>query len=176
MDLREVLKATTSSLVALPSQRSPSLDPRDSYRASWHGNTQNHACIYCRRSHMSCDLVRPCTRCIKRNIAHLCHDEPRDDDSKKSQSVQTAQTAQTNTTSLLNSNLKSCHYTISRDHTKGAEDQKCKILADFGKTHIRAWTNLSLANLNSPTADPDTSAVDNEFFDPPGPYAARGGF
>ncbi|KAL7624284.1 Transcription factor [Parahypoxylon ruwenzoriense] len=27
---------------------------------------------------------RPCTRCIKRNIGHLCHDEPRDPDSKKS--------------------------------------------------------------------------------------------
>ncbi|KAI0843290.1 meiosis protein SPO22/ZIP4 like-domain-containing protein [Hypoxylon sp. FL0890] len=37
----------------------------------------NHACVYCRRSE------RPCTRCIKRNIGHLCHDEPRDPDSKK---------------------------------------------------------------------------------------------
>ncbi|KAI0142463.1 hypothetical protein F4776DRAFT_508328 [Hypoxylon sp. NC0597] len=44
----------------------------------------NHACVYCRRSHMTCDLERPCTRCIKRNIGHLCHDEPRDSDSKKS--------------------------------------------------------------------------------------------
>lgn len=26
---------------------------------------------------------RPCTRCIKRNIGHLCHDEPREHDSKK---------------------------------------------------------------------------------------------
>ncbi|RYP34711.1 hypothetical protein DL767_004157 [Monosporascus sp. MG133] len=26
---------------------------------------------------------RPCTRCIKRNIGHLCHDEPRDPDAKK---------------------------------------------------------------------------------------------
>ncbi|KAK5997796.1 Zinc cluster transcription factor acuM [Cladobotryum mycophilum] len=26
---------------------------------------------------------RPCTRCIKRNIGHLCHDEPRDSDPKK---------------------------------------------------------------------------------------------
>jgi hypothetical protein len=26
---------------------------------------------------------RPCTRCIKRNIGHLCHDEPRDTDAKK---------------------------------------------------------------------------------------------
>lgn len=26
---------------------------------------------------------RPCTRCIKRNIGHLCHDQPRDSDVKK---------------------------------------------------------------------------------------------
>ncbi|KAL8927162.1 MAG: hypothetical protein Q9172_001486 [Xanthocarpia lactea] len=32
----------------------------------------NHACIYCRRSD------RPCARCVKRNIGHLCHDEPRE--------------------------------------------------------------------------------------------------
>ncbi|KAK4988200.1 Transcription factor [Elasticomyces elasticus] len=38
----------------------------------------NHACIYCRRSHMTCDLERPCARCVKRNIGHLCHDEPRE--------------------------------------------------------------------------------------------------
>ncbi|KAJ5054293.1 uncharacterized protein L3040_000571 [Drepanopeziza brunnea f. sp. 'multigermtubi'] len=37
----------------------------------------NHACVYCRRSHMTCDLNRPCARCIKRSISHLCHDEPR---------------------------------------------------------------------------------------------------
>lgn len=35
----------------------------------------NHACLYCRRSHMTCDEGRPCQRCIKREIAHLCHDE-----------------------------------------------------------------------------------------------------
>ncbi|KAF2968483.1 hypothetical protein GQX73_g5063 [Xylaria multiplex] len=29
---------------------------------------------------------RPCTRCIKRNIGHLCHDEPRDPDAKKPKS------------------------------------------------------------------------------------------
>ncbi|KIW01268.1 hypothetical protein, variant [Verruconis gallopava] len=38
---------------------------------------------------MTCDLDRPCTRCIKRNIGHLCHDEPREP-SKKSKSDQTA--------------------------------------------------------------------------------------
>ncbi|KAI9882236.1 MAG: hypothetical protein M1823_006015 [Watsoniomyces obsoletus] len=42
----------------------------------------NHACIYCRRSHMTCDLQRPCTRCIKRSIGHLCHDEPRESPKK----------------------------------------------------------------------------------------------
>ncbi|KAF0645256.1 hypothetical protein FPSE5266_00772 [Fusarium pseudograminearum] len=48
----------------------------------------NHACVYCRRSE------RPCTRCIKRNIGHLCHDEPRDADSKKAKSVQSSQSIQ----------------------------------------------------------------------------------
>ncbi|PWY71660.1 Zn(II)2Cys6 transcription factor acuM [Aspergillus heteromorphus CBS 117.55] len=43
------------------------------------------ACVYCRRSHMTCDSERPCTRCIKRNIGHLCHDEPREP-SKRSRS------------------------------------------------------------------------------------------
>ncbi|KAL1864390.1 hypothetical protein VTK73DRAFT_5910 [Phialemonium thermophilum] len=52
----------------------------------------NHACVYCRRSHMTCDLDRPCMRCIKRNIGHLCHDEPRDTESKKSKSVMGAST------------------------------------------------------------------------------------
>lgn len=33
------------------------------------------ACVFCRRSHMICDENRPCTRCIKREIGHLCHDE-----------------------------------------------------------------------------------------------------
>ncbi|ODV80082.1 uncharacterized protein CANTADRAFT_5754 [Suhomyces tanzawaensis NRRL Y-17324] len=34
------------------------------------------ACVYCRRSHMICDDSRPCQRCIKRGIGHLCYDEP----------------------------------------------------------------------------------------------------
>lgn len=34
------------------------------------------ACVYCRRSHMICDDSRPCLRCVKRGIGHLCHDEP----------------------------------------------------------------------------------------------------
>lgn len=34
-----------------------------------------NACIYCRRSHMTCDEGRPCQRCIKRDIGHLCRDE-----------------------------------------------------------------------------------------------------
>ncbi|KOS14690.1 rds2-regulator of drug sensitivity [Malassezia pachydermatis] len=33
------------------------------------------ACIYCRRSHMTCDENRPCQRCIKRDIGHLCRNE-----------------------------------------------------------------------------------------------------
>lgn len=41
------------------------------------------ACVYCRRSHMICDDARPCLRCIKRGIGHLCHDEPASAKQKK---------------------------------------------------------------------------------------------
>lgn len=34
------------------------------------------ACVYCRRSHMTCDEERPCQRCVRRGIGHLCHDRP----------------------------------------------------------------------------------------------------
>lgn len=34
------------------------------------------SCIFCRRSHVNCNEQRPCARCIKRNIAHLCRDDP----------------------------------------------------------------------------------------------------
>lgn len=33
------------------------------------------ACIFCKRSHMPCEAARPCQRCVKRKIAHLCKDE-----------------------------------------------------------------------------------------------------
>jgi hypothetical protein len=39
------------------------------------GGVRAHACVYCRRSHVPCDEGRPCQRCIRRRIAHLCHDE-----------------------------------------------------------------------------------------------------
>jgi hypothetical protein len=56
---------------------SPSSPPRKKRRKV------NHACVYCRRSHMTCDLERPCARCVKRDIAHLCHDEPREPNKPK---------------------------------------------------------------------------------------------
>ncbi|PWY89397.1 acuM, Zn(II)2Cys6 transcription factor [Aspergillus sclerotioniger CBS 115572] len=70
-------------------QHTPGVKP-DSAAAGAHPSPKkrrkvNHACVYCRRSHMTCDSERPCTRCIKRNIGHLCHDEPREP-SKRSRS------------------------------------------------------------------------------------------
>ncbi|KAK0832613.1 Transcription factor, partial [Friedmanniomyces endolithicus] len=49
----------------------------DSAKKAKRSKVQN-ACIYCRRSHMTCDQQRPCARCVKRDIGHLCHDEPRE--------------------------------------------------------------------------------------------------
>ncbi|GAA94906.1 uncharacterized protein L969DRAFT_96367 [Mixia osmundae IAM 14324] len=44
------------------------------------------ACMFCRRSHMTCDDQRPCSRCIKRDIAHLCRDESGSSERKRSAS------------------------------------------------------------------------------------------
>ncbi|KAG9299612.1 hypothetical protein G9A89_020783 [Geosiphon pyriformis] len=54
-------------------------DPNDTKkkRAGPKRRKVTHACVYCRRSHMTCDDGRPCQRCIKRSIGHLCHDEPK---------------------------------------------------------------------------------------------------
>ncbi|KAL1584831.1 hypothetical protein WHR41_06644 [Cladosporium halotolerans] len=64
------------------SHRSPKRKESEAADATDNGKKKrrkvNHACVYCRRSHMTCDLQRPCARCVKRDIGHLCHDEPRD--------------------------------------------------------------------------------------------------
>ncbi|EMD36782.1 hypothetical protein CERSUDRAFT_114695 [Gelatoporia subvermispora B] len=52
----------------------------------------NHACLYCRRSHMTCDEGRPCQRCIKREIGHLCHDERRTGVKEKTPAASTSST------------------------------------------------------------------------------------
>ena len=53
----------------------------------------NHACVYCRRSHMTCDLQRPCARCVKRDIGHLCHDEPREPANRSKSEIGVAEIA-----------------------------------------------------------------------------------
>ncbi|CDH60693.1 potential fungal zinc cluster transcriptionfactor [Lichtheimia corymbifera JMRC:FSU:9682] len=51
------------------------------------------ACVFCRRSHMTCDEGRPCQRCIKRSIGHMCHDEPRSSTSKKNNDISSLPTS-----------------------------------------------------------------------------------
>jgi len=58
----------------------------------------SQACVYCRRSHMTCDDGRPCQRCIKRNIAHLCHDEPKTNKKNKKKNNKDGKAAAQNKT------------------------------------------------------------------------------
>ncbi|TFL07689.1 hypothetical protein BDV98DRAFT_558309 [Pterulicium gracile] len=65
-----------------PSQAAHDSDSRQDYDGGKKRKTTKRrkvtsACLYCRRSHMTCDDGRPCQRCIKREIGHLCHDEQR---------------------------------------------------------------------------------------------------
>lgn len=82
---RDRARASTSASSDKDSNKAHSHAPDDANKQGPQKKRRKvtHACVYCRRSHMTCDLERPCTRCIKRNIGHLCHDEPREHDSKK---------------------------------------------------------------------------------------------
>ena len=76
------MREGSNSTPSTQRHESPKRKPSDITDADTSGKRKrrkvNHACVYCRRSHMTCDLERPCTRCVKRDIGHLCHDEPRD--------------------------------------------------------------------------------------------------
>jgi len=59
-DFAEQLDATEGSSNALPQKGSR--------------KKVKKACVFCKRSHMPCEEARPCQRCIKRGISHLCKD------------------------------------------------------------------------------------------------------
>lgn len=45
------------------------MDPRQKCKK------HSKSCVFCRRSHIVCDGKRPCARCVKREIAHICKDD-----------------------------------------------------------------------------------------------------
>jgi len=47
----------------------------------------NKACIPCRRSHLGCDLARPCTRCVRRGICSECVDPPNGNSKKRKRTM-----------------------------------------------------------------------------------------
>ncbi|KAF9964326.1 hypothetical protein BGZ70_006607 [Mortierella alpina] len=69
--------SSSSSSTAAMTQQQLDDEAAKKKRAGPKRRKVTHACVYCRRSHMTCDDGRPCQRCIKRNIGHLCHDEPK---------------------------------------------------------------------------------------------------
>lgn len=74
------------------------------------------ACVYCRRSHMICDDSRPCQRCIKRGIGHLCYDEPSNTQQKKK--------ASTRGRSLPNLTSPSSSYGLQNNQLQGQYSQQ----------------------------------------------------
>ncbi|GAA5976929.1 hypothetical protein JCM10908_005683 [Rhodotorula pacifica] len=62
----------STSTSTTPSASNPAPPPPRKKRR----NKVDSACRFCRKSHMQCSGERPCARCIKREIAHLCTDAP----------------------------------------------------------------------------------------------------
>ncbi|KAG2227202.1 hypothetical protein INT45_008446 [Circinella minor] len=99
--------ATTESNSSTPQQQSQSQTQQTQQdtkkkRTGPKRRKVTHACVYCRRSHMTCDEGRPCQRCIKRSIGHLCHDEP-----KHSNNSQNNNNASKNRATTTNTNNNS---------------------------------------------------------------------
>ncbi|KAM0745900.1 hypothetical protein T439DRAFT_384525 [Meredithblackwellia eburnea MCA 4105] len=67
---------TTPSSASLPSHSHSQSQSQTGKTKKPRRSKVAEACRFCRRSHMSCDAGRPCGRCVKRDIAHLCREEP----------------------------------------------------------------------------------------------------
>jgi hypothetical protein len=64
------LKSETKNYKDPPSlKESSSIKPTNKKR-----KRVSRACVYCQRSHMSCDEGRPCKRCLSRRMGEMCHD------------------------------------------------------------------------------------------------------
>ncbi|KAI0342471.1 hypothetical protein BDW22DRAFT_1407558 [Trametopsis cervina] len=113
----------------------------------------NHACLYCRRSHMTCDEGRPCQRCIKREIGHLCHDERRSTPKEKGP----ATTPQPTT-------VPNPPVDVARA-LPGKHTSKFSSMAPFAVTAVSginpAWPSMNLTPQNAYLYQPET--LGNEF-------------
>ncbi|PAV18228.1 zinc cluster transcriptional activator [Pyrrhoderma noxium] len=111
----------------------------------------NHACVYCRRSHMTCDEDRPCKRCIKRDIGHLCHDErkpPQGKSGGENSGSGIVQQPPLNLTQASSDPSRS----LQHNYGLGAE-----------ATTIMPWNTSVSAGFNSYGFPVDTSSTNNEF-------------
>jgi len=112
------------------------------------------ACLYCRRSHMTCDSNRPCARCVKRNIGHLCHDEVKDKH-RENGTESTGQSPAVESTTSPDQN-------IDPDLKTGIRKQMKNLLSDDIQIDPQAATSTSVPsktrlNISPPPMQPSTS-------------------
>jgi hypothetical protein len=120
----------------------------------------NHACVYCRRSHMTCDLERPCARCVKRDIGHLCHDEPREGAGRRSESgVEIAPAAPAQAGGDANGDMNGGMGGMNMDGSSGAGPQLAQ------PTPVSPVQTTTLGGLMPPNFDWNNSGVHNQFQD-----------
>ncbi|KAK9363246.1 hypothetical protein V1504DRAFT_251187 [Lipomyces starkeyi] len=100
------------------------IDTNESTAGSIAGTSQlakrrkvDHACVYCRRSHMTCDSGRPCSRCVKRNIGHLCHDENKEQNQRWNPKGNEVGSLMSRTVNKSDSKMSSITYGISSQGT-----------------------------------------------------------
>eukprot|EP01114_Cavostelium_apophysatum_P003567 TRINITY_DN13534_c0_g1_i1.p1 TRINITY_DN13534_c0_g1~~TRINITY_DN13534_c0_g1_i1.p1 ORF type:complete len:369 (+),score=29.09 TRINITY_DN13534_c0_g1_i1:210-1316(+) len=109
-----------------------------SYEASKTGKRKGpsgiKACILCQKSHVSCDSVRPCKRCVDRGTSHLCVDPQIKKRGRKPNPV--SEELKEHIAEALSSNVQPLN--IVENGTPGTTDDSLSMLLDLPDGFLRS--------------------------------------
>ncbi|CCF59669.1 hypothetical protein KAFR_0H02600 [Kazachstania africana CBS 2517] len=130
------------------------------------------SCIFCRRSHVVCDEKRPCTRCIKREIAHLCTTEEPLLQEQQQQQQQLQQQSEVSETPLITdipsnepSNINMSNFLFPQTFISENMNSEFSSLNEFFSILDDPLLSLPVPNiekLSDPSAKVPVQSTDNE--------------
>ncbi|SAL99409.1 hypothetical protein [Absidia glauca] len=121
------------------------------------------ACVFCRRSHMTCDEGRPCQRCIKRSIGDMCHDTPT---GRKKTTTNNSPPEDPTTTPLptppstLIDDMDENNW-VTTTFTSGSIDNELNVLNDFVEDHQPSRKESTRDNFFLTAADPKDGKLED---------------
>lgn len=128
------------------------------------------SCIFCRRSHIVCDEKRPCSRCIKRNISHLCSTNEPDitisqqninSNTMMAANVTSSPSSQQTVTNLVDSNNQSTNMKNTSTVNNISKNSLNNNLSSNNNTDTNANFNTNFSTNNNNDNIPPTNNTTN---------------